>query len=377
MQESKSNLVRYSRAGDQFHYFWAARRCLRLLDPINDLVAISIEGISNAETNVSGEEVVDVAEYYGSEKLKDCRRVFYYQLKHSTKNVEVPWTLSRLKKTIKGFYKRFKAFNIGVSDSNCQHAKFIFLTNRPVGQSVHALLGRIKSRSLIDQDKGSWTQLKRYLSTNDDNDAFNFFDLFCIDDTNDGYWQQRNILINELGVHLPGPDRDGVDQLWRLVSEKALPEHSSNPSITREDVLRVLNTDEDRLFPAPCLVENNDQHFAREQENQFLNFIEENEGKPVIIHAEGGVGKTALARRLCNRVSEQNDAILYDCFGNGEYRNPVNHRHGHDIGLVQIANELAARGLCHPLIPSGLAKTTDYLKAFNFRLEAGHYPAES
>ena len=36
---------------------------------------------------------------------------------------------------------------------------------------------------------------------------------------------------------------------------------------------------------------------------------------------------------------------------------------------MQIANDLASRKLCHPLIPSVYARPSDYLKAFNYRLE--------
>jgi hypothetical protein len=42
--------VRFSRDGDQFHYSWAARRCLRLLRRMSDLVAISVEGASTLES---------------------------------------------------------------------------------------------------------------------------------------------------------------------------------------------------------------------------------------------------------------------------------------------------------------------------------------
>ena len=369
MQESKANLVRYSRAGDHYHYTWAARRCLKLLDMTNDLVAVTIEGISDSENDDSGEEIVDVAEYYGSESLEECRRVVYYQIKHSTVNVNLPWTLSRLKKTVEGFYKRFNAHKNGVSDINHQNAEFIFLTNRPVSQTIHTLLQRIKSKSLIEKDNDSWAKLKEYLSTQSDEEAYEFLNNFYIVDANDGLWQQRNRLKSELGEYLPGPDRDAAEQVWRLVSEKALPEHSHNPSITREDVLRVLNTDETKLFPAHCIVEEDSQHFAREQEGEILKLITENDGTPIIVHADGGVGKTALAKRLCDQISEQNVAILYDCFGRGEYRNPVKRRHEHHTGLVQIANELAAKGLCDPLIQSRQALNADYLKAFTFRLK--------
>jgi hypothetical protein len=46
---SKTNLFRPSRDGDQFHYLWAARRCLKLLSSDSGLVAVSIEGPSPDE----------------------------------------------------------------------------------------------------------------------------------------------------------------------------------------------------------------------------------------------------------------------------------------------------------------------------------------
>lgn len=39
-----NELVEYSRQGDVFHYRWAARRCLSLVDPNTSLRAIVIEG---------------------------------------------------------------------------------------------------------------------------------------------------------------------------------------------------------------------------------------------------------------------------------------------------------------------------------------------
>jgi hypothetical protein len=57
--------VRASRDGDQFHYLWAARRCLRLLSATSGLVAITIEGASPSESSTgnaveAGEELIDV-----------------------------------------------------------------------------------------------------------------------------------------------------------------------------------------------------------------------------------------------------------------------------------------------------------------------------
>jgi hypothetical protein len=36
--------VRPSRDGDQFHYVWASRRSLRMLDPLGRMVMVAVEG---------------------------------------------------------------------------------------------------------------------------------------------------------------------------------------------------------------------------------------------------------------------------------------------------------------------------------------------
>ena len=86
---SNTDLVRASRDGDQFHYLWAARRCLLLLSSNATLKAVTIEGPSKSETEesvpvVAGEELIDVGEYYGSESLEQATLFRYIQLKHST-----------------------------------------------------------------------------------------------------------------------------------------------------------------------------------------------------------------------------------------------------------------------------------------------------
>lgn len=60
MPRSQNKLVGYSRAGDAFHYRWAARRCLRLIYPKSQLRHIIIEG--SKEFVLAGEYVIDVAD---------------------------------------------------------------------------------------------------------------------------------------------------------------------------------------------------------------------------------------------------------------------------------------------------------------------------
>ena len=104
----ENELVRYSRAGDTFHYRWAARRCLRLINPKSPLKYIVIEG--SKERKVAGEYVIDVSEYSRSEE-NDELEVTYFQLKHSSspKRKHKPFNLSDLRDTIEGFAKRYSA----------------------------------------------------------------------------------------------------------------------------------------------------------------------------------------------------------------------------------------------------------------------------
>lgn len=367
-----SYTARYSNAGDFFHFRWAARRCLGLLDPWSNLVCITLEGASLDESPYNSSrargEIIDVAEYYGDSKFENATQISYYQLKHSYIK-DRPWTWSSLKTTLSGFFENYRLWKQKVDTSSTKLIQFTFVSNRPVSKDVRDLMSKIRENTIGPKDDEKWKKVKKYLSTDDDRLAKEFFTFLHIDDTNDVHWKQRNILVEELGSYVAGSDEDVADQLIRLVCEKSAPEHIRTPQITREDVLHCLKTSSEKLFPACCLIENDDDYFAREQEDCFLSSILECSKNLVIIHADGGVGKTALATRLRNRIPEHSIAVLYDCFGKGGYRNPILRRDEHHVGLVQIANELASYKLCYPLVPSVYAKPADYLEAFNFRLK--------
>ena len=142
-----TNLVRPSRDGDQFHYTWAARRCLLLLSPDASLKAVTIEGpslseVAEADPITIGEELIDVGEYYGSENLEQATLIKYIQLKHSTLRNDVAWTPSGLEKTLKGFAERYKKLQqyLRTEDLNGK-LEFWFVSNRPINndflEAVH------------------------------------------------------------------------------------------------------------------------------------------------------------------------------------------------------------------------------------------------
>lgn len=367
---SKVDLVRPSRDGDQFHYHWAARQCLQLLPGQTDLVAITIEGASTQEAKGGeideGEELIDVGLYYRSENIDQADLIRYVQLKHSTRANAVPWTVGGLKKTIQGFAGRYRKLTENFSDEDvARRFRFEFTTNRPIDTKLQEALadfaaGTTKRHQAVHKALLKYTGLE-------ENRAALFFKLFVVDGEEDDLWGQRNLLVQDLSSYLPDADCDAPLQLKDLITRKATTEFESNPSVRRYDVLRALKSSEDDLQPAPCLISDPSGTLPRDQENEILRgFLAAT--SPIVIHAEGGVGKSVLASRLAAEIPPDSEAVLYDCFGDGLYRSSLYSRHSHADALVQIANELAAKGLCHPLIPTAYAGTKQYMRAFIHRL---------
>jgi hypothetical protein len=370
---SGQQLVRASRDGDQFHYLWAARRCLRLLSPSPSLVAITIEGAAPSEVGSGdqiddGDELIDVAEYEGSEDLSSASCIRYIQLKHSTLRTTLPWTPSELKATLAGWAQRYTEIEKRFPGLIvAQKVEFWFVSNRAVGENIleciadcahdgpnrHVqILGK-----LGDATKLAGTTLSAFCR------------LLRFEGTQDDYWSQRNLLFQDLSGYLPGSDATAPTQLKELVARKALSESTRGNTITRSDVLRAIQTDEDELFPARPQMEALNNVVTREQERDLIEQIVQANGTPVIVHAAGGVGKSIFATHIERGLPVDSCCIVYDCFGRGRWRNQSAYRHRHKDALVEIANELAAKGLCHPLIPSATADPPRYMKAFLHRVK--------
>jgi hypothetical protein len=368
---SQNNLVRFSRDGDQFHYLWAARRCLRLLSAASGLTAVTIEGSSTRETAPeraidAGEELIDIAEYYGSERIEQADLVRYVQAKHSTLHSDEPWPPSGLAKTLEGFAKRYRelAQRLGAGAVTGKF-EFWFVSNRPISANIveaakDAAAGSVSRHPEELKKLENFTGLTGVaLAT--------FCRLLHFEGSQQGYWDQRNILALDLGHYLPDGDVDAPVQLKELITRKALSESAANPTITKIDVLRALKTDEAGLFPAPCRINPPGEILLREQEEELVDAIV-NASSPVIIHASSGVGKSIFATCIEHHLPQGSKCIVYDCFGNGLYRSASGYRHRHKDALVQISNELAGQGLCDPLIPAPSADASAYVKALLYRL---------
>ncbi|GAA5197283.1 hypothetical protein GCM10023346_31570 [Arthrobacter gyeryongensis] len=342
-----TDLVRTSRDGDQFHYFWAAQRCLELLRPGTNIVSIAIEGPSSFELEgleapTAGAHVVDVAEYLESEDLTAGGRVIYRQLKHSTVQSQEPWTMSGLKKTLKGFAARFK--ELQKLQPPCHStARFEFVSNRSVHSRVLQALHDVASRSQTPQNRDEVALLRRYLDLNDSNLEAEFCSAFVVDTDAPSLLPLIAAFEKDVASYLPGSDPEAVLKLKEAITKRATTVDKS--TITRADVFVALGTTEDAFLPAPSRLLAPAAIIIRAQYADLARKICDS-NQPVIVHASGGVGKSVFAQQLDQHLPAGSIKVTYDCYGLGSYRKPSEIRHEHRQGLVQIANELATIGLC-------------------------------
>ncbi|WP_299187583.1 hypothetical protein [uncultured Aquimarina sp.] len=358
--DSQSNdLVSYSRAGDVFHYRWAARRCLRLIQPTSNLESIVIEG--SKERKKAGEYVIDVSEYYNSTHSK--KRIEYFQLKHTTVQYDKPFTLSKLKDTIIGFSKRYKQHK---KEKTLNGVSFTVITNRKIDETFKYNLAAIVNGSKVK--KRFSDTLKKYTELND-KELIQFCNLLSLEDSEGDYNVQKEDLRVEMARLQPGSiDSAQVDSIVSLVQEKVLP--NSNGNIIKEDILRPFGVTSDKqLFPAPPLFEKTDNITIRDQYQSLLYTIT-TANHPLIIQAEGGIGKSVFSQYVLGALPEGSLGISYDCFGSGKYRSRSGSRHRHRDALVQIVNELASVGYCERMLVQNTTKESDIMYGFLSRIKS-------
>lgn len=349
--------VRASRGGHTFHERWAARRALQLVFPLDRLRAIAVEGLSTNETakpGASAEEVADLVLYYGDgDNFATSEIVQTAQFKYKTTPGDV--TASYLRKTI----EKFAASIVGYEKDNSaadvdKKLTFAFVTNAKFSPDLWEAIKGLKA-GLAPAEKEPLSQYEylKKLCTNKIVDAQRLFSRCEFRASEEALPAQNSLLRRTIVDWSAGADlraKARVFELAELVREKAGPRGQRNNLIRREDVLVALGCEPEDLFPADTRFIDIGDVVPRKQLGDASDAIAKSTA-PVFIHAEGGVGKTVFVESLAATMSGAYEVVVFDCFGGGAYRSPHQARHRPSVGFVQIANELASRGLCDPLLP--------------------------
>ncbi|GAA3922680.1 ATP-binding protein [Chitinophaga oryziterrae] len=357
-----NDLVAYSRAGDVFHYRWAARRCLHLIYPNAVLHSIVIEGAMPSETVHQGEYVIDLAEY---STINGVEHVHYYQLKHTTVQIESPFTLGDFSKTLTGFAKKF-AQHLVNGDIIPSNITFTILTNRPIEVAVKNNITAISEGRTVNFR--TIKAIRRYGEGLNEDDLRRFCSRLRLEDGHGNYNVQRDELRIEMNQLIVGSIENAqMNNLTTLMQDKVMPD--SDGIIKREDVLlRFGVTSERDLYPAPAVFSLIENIIVREAYSALIPQIQM-ASEPIVIHAGGGIGKSVFCQQLLRMLPEGWFGIAYDCFGAGGYRNRSTSRHRHRDALVQVANELASHGLCAPMIVHSGSQDKDIMRTFIARIE--------
>jgi hypothetical protein len=319
-----------------------------------------IEGSSEKEK--AGEYVIDVSEYA---EVDGNKKVDYYQLKHTTVREQEPFTLSDFKDTIEGFAKRFTQHRQNLAETS-PIMSFSIITNRQIADSFKKNLLTIAQGKIAET---SFTNtLEKYVNLSPEN-LRSFCEVLKLEDGQGNYNLQRQELRNEMAQLVAGViDNMHVNDIVVLIQDKVLPD--SDHIITREDVLKRFGiTSERDLYPAPAEWEKLENIIERKLHQELKDKIIAS-SQATIVHAAGGVGKSVFCRQLINSLPDGSIGVAYDCFGAGKYRNRSEPRHGHRHALLQIANELATKGLCDPLLIQETALDEQIVQKFLIRIEA-------
>jgi hypothetical protein len=367
--------TRASLAGHTFHHAWAARSCLELLPADTDLQRIALEGFAkdNTEVDVSqvADEVADLVRYRGGPDALTAHRIEVVQFKYSIARAEVAVRAADLAKTAGKFAQALRDHRADLGRDRADAVlRFEYLTNRPVDPDLEASLKGLAGGEPMTPRAADQAEALRRATGLDGDDLALFARNLSVVGRGGSVRQVQGALARLIANWNGGADFLAIARLRALcdfVDEIAGMGGQSRNTIGRVDVLGALQiADEDELFPAKAAFPEVEKVIPRDSLGEVLDRIAAVD-RPLLLHATGGMGKTVLMQSLAEALSGQAEVLLFDGFGGGRWRDPKDGRHLPEKGLLQIANQLAARGLCDLILP-GQSSVTDLVRAFRKRL---------
>lgn len=392
------NVVRESRAGDDFHLLWAARRALALVDPRSSLKVVRMEGLAPADADENDDQFlgVDVTEYHNGETVAEASLVVVTQLKYSVRHPREKWTTARLATPVRGggasVIRRLAAVFEGLveqggDDRGGVIAKLCIrlVSNQPAAKELVTVVDHAKEvlsglpvgTRMSDVAKGLTPKERRSVTRLQERSGLSstlFADFLRVLDVSgcgeEPRYFQRLRLTQDVGRMTAGPHVPAVVALLDIVRQETLPEAASSPGLRRAEVVAALGaSSEHDLLPAPTLFEALSAPVATSEPATLASVLLGAPMRAVLAYGMAGIGKTTTVLSLEAALPPGSVVVPYDCFGGGDYLSPGEDRHTARRALVQLANELMLRLGTTPLLPSVLATEADLWRHFRLRLE--------
>jgi hypothetical protein len=349
---------------------------MRLLLVDSDLAGIAVEGLDpldQAHVVAGGVEVADLTLYYGQgTSFESAAEVDVVQFKYSPIRANTAFRVSDAKKTIAKFATLYRDHTAKYGKRQvAKKLRFSLVTNRPIyPQFKQAIEGLAAGQRLTGVAADQARQFGAAAAL--DGQSLSGFAGQCGVSGLSGSLASTKRDLSMLLVDwsaTPGPmARARLGAMRDMVRNKAGYAGTDRNVIRDTDVLAALEIhDKEALLPSPASLVDVGELVEREQLPEAVVVIP-TLSKPLLVHAAGGVGKTVFMESIAKALEDRYEVVFFDCFGGGRYRSPEDARHLPKHGLMHIANLLACRGLCDPILP-GSDDVETLLRTFRRRLE--------
>lgn len=358
-RKRKIDKVRASRDGHEFHEAWTARKATQLLWPDSNLTAIAVEGPSPADqagASAATVEIADLTFYYGGRpNFKNASRTTFAQFKYSIADQNTDFRAYHAKKTIKKFGATYRSFKRKYGAKAVEDKlDFQLVTNQPISDSLLQAIDATATGANPTGDVKEQAKQFKAASGLSGKSLTAFARKLKIIGRSGNLPQTKDELASLLVDWSATSDPIAAARLGKLrelVRDKAGYAGTDRNLIRRTDVLSALQIGDPKdLLPCEAALVDVGQVLEREQLREAIACVG-GKSTPLLIHATGGVGKTVFMDSLASQISTDYEVVFFDCFGGGSYRSPEDARHLPKKGLIHIANILAFRGLCDPMLP--------------------------
>lgn len=358
-QRNKIDKVRASRDGHEFHEAWTARKATQLLWPDTDLTAIAVEGPSpsdQAGASAATVEVADLTFYYGQRpNFEDATRTTFAQFKYSIADQNKDFRASHANKTVKKFGETYLSYKRKYGAEAVEDKlDFQLVTNQPVSNSLLQAIEATATGGNPTGDVEEQAKQFKLAAGLSGKPLAAFARKLKIIGRSGSLPQTKDELASLLVDWSATSDPIAAARLGKLrdlVRDKAGYAGTNRNLIRRTDVLAAFQIGDPKdLLPCEAALVDVGKVLERAQLGEAISRIGST-ATPLLIHATGGVGKTVFMDSLASKINTDHEVVFFDCFGGGAYRSPEDARHLPKKGLIHIANTLAFRGLCDPMLP--------------------------
>ena len=351
--------TRASRDGHEYHEAWTARKAMQLLQLNSDLAAIAVEGLSPIDQARSSPETVQIADitlYYGSRPtFEHASQTSIAQFKYSVSSIDKDFRAYHAKKTIQKFANTYLDYKKKYGTEAVQNRlDFQLITNQPIYEPLLQAIKAIASSCPVTGNVKKQAEQFKAAAGLDGKPLASFAAKCRLIGRSGSLPETKSELASLLVDWSATSDPIATARLGKLrnlVRDKAGSKYESENLITHTDILAALEIGDPKdLLPCETALADIGEILEREQLADAITCIQSSSA-PLLVHAAGGIGKTVFMDSLAAKLCEDYEVIFFDCFGGGAYRSPEDARHLPRRGLVHIANTLAFRGLCDPMLP--------------------------